>query len=389
MNILHLLSQNHLTGSEVYACHLIEKQLKNNHTLIQISNGFFHETSAEKITLSVECKSLHEFVTSVIQLRKILILRNVQVIHAHSRAASKLAYWARLGLKVAYVSTVHGRQHISFSKKNHNIYGDFLIPICENIKSQLTHEFKYDFHYIKTIENGIDMSRFWFQQKSTFTRPAKSFIKIGIIGRDTGPKKIRTELFVDNITSILKSMGSNFKIDIVGGKKENFKFKSYDHIEFHESRFINSDFYHQFDLICGSGRVCIESLLCGVPCIAFGESIYCGLVTPENYHECKLSNFGDIGQNFDMPIFNLKQADLDFKKLFAVHAQPTLDLQATIQLEYQMALKKLSEMASTDFNLDSISNKIEQLYEKIYIERVRRFKRKILMGKLDSSKDSR
>jgi hypothetical protein len=125
MNILHLLSQNQLTGAEVYACQLIEKQVQKNHKVIQVSNDFFYETKARKISLPVENKSFLQFIKSVFALRKILLNENIHVIHAHSRAASKLAFWARCGLKIGYLSTIHGRQHISISKKIHNIYGDF------------------------------------------------------------------------------------------------------------------------------------------------------------------------------------------------------------------------------------------------------------------------
>ena len=144
MNILHLLSQNQLTGAEVYAVSLIEKQIQKKHTVFQVSNGFFCETLARKIELPVETKSIFNFISSAVALRKILIEKNIQVIHAHSRAASKLASWARAGLKIGYISTVHGRQHVSISKKINNIYGDFVIPVCANIQNQLADEFKYN-----------------------------------------------------------------------------------------------------------------------------------------------------------------------------------------------------------------------------------------------------
>lgn len=348
MNILHLLSQNQLTGAEVYACQLIEKQVQKNHKVIQVSNDFFYETKARKISLPVENKSFLQFIKSVFALRKILLNENIHVIHAHSRAASKLAFWARCGLKIGYLSTIHGRQHISISKKIHNIYGDFLVPVCENIRSQLTQEFKYNARRIKTVSNGIDSVKFQFKARPITD---SKLIRIGIIGRDTGPKKLRTEIFIENLIPILKNQGFQYQFTIIGGRKENFKINAETDITYLNPPQLNSKIYQDFDLICGSGRVCIEALLSGIPCIAFGESIYCGLVTVENYNEFKKSNFGDIGHDFNLPKFNQKQAEMDIQQLF------------------KFDVKTLAEMTALDFDLDLIVNQIQRLYESSYFIR--------------------
>ncbi len=347
MNILHLLSQNHLTGAEVYAVSLIEKQIQKKHTVFQVSNGFFCETLAKKIELAVETKSTFEFWSSVLSLRKILIEKNIQVIHAHSRAASKLANIARLGLKIGYISTVHGRQHVSISKKINNIYGDFIVPVCFNIQDQLISEFKYNQRRIKIIENGIDTSRFKFQNCKKNT----DVFKIAIIGRDTGPKKYRTEIFVSEFSKILDSRNLKYQFHIVGGRSANFKLQANSSIHFIEAAFLDSDFYHKFDLICGSGRVCIEAMLSGVPVIAFGEHKYEGLVTSENYDQLKSTNFGDIGLNFDLPVFNSIQAARDTNNLSAIN------------------LEELSKKTKTEFDIEIVSQKIQRVYESSYFLR--------------------
>ena len=65
MKIIHLLSQNHLTGAEVYATTLIEQQIQYGHVVLQISNGFFCPTVAECYELSVETKSKFTFIKNV------------------------------------------------------------------------------------------------------------------------------------------------------------------------------------------------------------------------------------------------------------------------------------------------------------------------------------
>ena len=107
MEILHLLSQNHLTGAEVYAVTLGQEQKRLGHDVHQISNDFFYPTSLFQTRMSVETKSRFRFFLNVLRLRKYLRRNNIDIVHAHSRAASKLAFWATFGTGIAYVSTVH------------------------------------------------------------------------------------------------------------------------------------------------------------------------------------------------------------------------------------------------------------------------------------------
>ena len=75
MNILHLLSQNQLTGAEVYATQLIDQQSRNGHNVFQVSNGFFAETKAKKQTLEVETKSFVHFIKNFLWLRLLRLNR--------------------------------------------------------------------------------------------------------------------------------------------------------------------------------------------------------------------------------------------------------------------------------------------------------------------------
>ena len=123
MNIIHLLSQNHLTGAEVYAVTLAQKQMQQHHQVYQVSNGFFYESPAPQFKLEVETRSQLTFFKNVLWLRNFIKKNNIQVVHSHSRAAAKLAFYATLFSRTAHVSTVHGIQHSSFSKKLLNIVG--------------------------------------------------------------------------------------------------------------------------------------------------------------------------------------------------------------------------------------------------------------------------
>lgn len=357
MNIAHFLSQNQLTGAEVYACHLISAQIRDHHQVIQISNDFYYPSLAKKIKLQVEASSIFTFWINVFRIRKILKSNNIHVIHSHSRAAAKIAYWSTLGTKIAHVSTIHGRQHLSLSKRIFNYYGQYQIPVCENIQNQLVNEFNYPQRKIKILRNVLDTDRFNLIKNNTAT--SNKALKIAIIGRLSGPKKERTLNFINALAQNKKAVFDQCFIEIVGSQKIDIDLPHAQfnlNISFTEHADLNSEFYSKFDLIVGSGRVCIEALLSGVPCIAFGEAMYLGLVRLRNYHSFLNSNFGDVSVNsFGSPDVKIAVLEQDFNEL--------KDL-STDELE------SLSQLANNDFSLKNIHLKILKLYEMAHLYKI-------------------
>lgn len=350
MHILHLLSQNHLTGAEVYAVTLGHQQIQLGHAVYQISNGFYFQSQALQTPLEVETKSFATFLKNIFWLRNYIQSQKIHVIHTHSRAAAKLAYWATLWTKTAQVSTVHGVQHASFSKKLHNQYGQFIIAVCENIKDHLCLDFSYNEKFIKVLRNPVNPSQFYFIPKNS--AETKSLKKLAIIGRTTGPKKERTE-------QVLKTLAHmNIEITLIGGELQNLnisddyksKIKLIPHLE------LTSAVYAKYDVIIGSGRVCIESILTGVPTIAFGEARFIGLITEKNFQEALKSNFGDIDLKSKTPKVDERKLIEDVE--IACNNNQFLPL--------SLPLQNLSKLCEAYFSLDSISQKILRIYESAY-----------------------
>ncbi|AZZ36944.1 hypothetical protein CIK05_09115 [Bdellovibrio sp. qaytius] len=355
MTILHLLSQNQLTGAEVYASQLIDTQMAAGHKVFQVSNGFFYPTKAEKIELKVETKSFFEFRNSVKQLRELIQKHGIQVVHAHSRAASKLAHKATCKTKTGYVSTVHGRQHLSFSKRWKNIYGSHQIAVCENIKAQLTDEFGYTENHIKVIRNGINTDLF-FPKRVNSAKSKTETLKIAIIGRATGPKKTRTENTIKYFTDIFSKQNMSCEIHLIGAIDQDIDSNLHSkNLYFHPPQNLNQGIYAQFDLIVGAGRVCMESLMSGVPTIAFGEAKYLGLVKKENITEFMQSNFGDIEKaSWGTPEINLSQLNADLESYYKLNIQEIMDL---------------AKVTKSHFALKTVSDQVQKVYEASYFEK--------------------
>lgn len=340
MNILHLLSQNQLTGAEVYAVTLANHQIDSGHQVYQLSNDFFFPTRAVQIRSEVETKSRFLFLKNILWLRNFIRKQNIHVVHTHSRAAAKLAYWALLFSKTAQVSSVHGVQHASLSKKLHNQYGEFIIAVCENIRDHLVNDFSYSHRRIKVMRNPVNSADYHFTAN---TNRESRFRKIAIIGRTTGPKRERTELVVKALHS------ENYEITLIGGAIADLHIEPELKQKLQELNMtgLSSEVYSGFDLIVGSGRVCMEALVTGVPVIAFGEAQYLGRITPQNFDAALASNFGDIVPGFKNP------------QLIA--ARFLEDLKAPAG-----NLLALSEMAVRQFELKPIAAKIQRLYESAY-----------------------
>ncbi|MBY0554971.1 polysaccharide deacetylase family protein [bacterium] len=347
MNILHLLSQNHLTGAEVYAVTLANEHRKNGHLIYQMSNGFYYPSENIKLQLEVETRSKIKFIKNVLWLRNFIRKQNIHVIHTHSRAAAKLAYWSTLFSDTGVVSTVHGVQHSSFSKKLHNQYGQFIVAVCENIKKHLIKDFSYNPNRIHTVPNPINAEAYYFKAPA-----ASSTLNIAIVGRTTGPKGARTQQAVEALFSApLKD--TSFNLTLIGGRLSDLSLpdsiKSM--IQQESPASLNSEIYSKYNLVIGSGRVCMESLITGINTIAFGEASYVGLITPANYRNATESNFGDIHPSSKNPQINTEDFVASIKALSSGAASDAA---------------QLSQMAQQSFSLKDIAAKVQRTYESAY-----------------------
>lgn len=355
MNILHLLSQNQLTGAELYAVTLARAQIQNGHKVFQISNGFYTPTLAEKHCLEVESKSRIEFKKNTAWLVQFIQHNQIHIIHSHSRAAAKMATLALKKLprsvKVGHVSTVHGYQHPSFSKKLFNHYGHFQIAVCNEVRSQLINDFNYNPRRIHVVPNPIDLKKFyWLNNKKNKSEKIKN-LNIAIIGRTTGPKKNRTEIVLNELQQLSLKHKVEIKCTLMGGKISDLDLKNQQlNITEKSVEELSSEMLSPYDLIIGSGRVALEALISGTPLIAFGESNYEGLITLENYKQALESNFGDIQSKPSALSIDSARLAQDFKKL--INHQLTGD-----------ELFDLSNKTIEIFGLSQIYLKIQRIYE--------------------------
>lgn len=344
MRILHALSQTELTGSEVYAFELSEHQAKAGHELVIVSDKLHKPFKGKSISMSLSSGAFTR-IANILRLRKILQEEFIDVIHCHSRGACRHLFWASRGLGIPMVTTIHGRQHSSFSKRLFDIYGDIVIAICERIAEQLKLDFKMSEHKIEVLRNPVSI-----------TMPALNPVKpkVALIGRSSGPKGERLVALLKSQTERLKKENPRLEISLVLSGLSN---KEREELEIQLGVDVVGSIpslvpiFTSSTIIVASGRVAIEAIMAGRKVLALGEAEYCGEVTLGNIAPCLKSNFGDVGETQKLP-FELIGSDI----LRLANPIAAADGSSMIDPELIARVKH-------EFNPARVSARIEELYK--------------------------
>ena len=156
MKIIHLMSQKYLTGAEVYATGIAEKQIANGNEVTLVSDTINVPTNIEFVAMPI---SKHRYIIRLLnafKLARYCKKNNIDVIHAHSRAACWAAYLTKkLNNNIAYVVTLHDMQKPHRMARRWNIYGENMIAVSEVIKDSFVNNLHIPEEQINVIRNGL------------------------------------------------------------------------------------------------------------------------------------------------------------------------------------------------------------------------------------------
>ena len=352
MNILHVLSQVEVTGAETYAATLANDQVRQGHLVTVVSDTFRTPTQATFFPYPISNRRYGQRLRNVLFLRKLTRKHRIDAVHAHSRAASWVAYVALLGTNVPLVSTVHGRQHLHTSVRL-DIYGDRVITVCEDLRTHLVREVKMAAAKITVVPNGLDFPATYPRGvPHRMDNPAGTHQPVlSLVGRTSGPKGERTGQIIRRALRPLLRAFPDLNVHVVGGPPEKLGPDVLVEIES-----INRDFGNRIhcpgfvtpllahlaasDLVVASGRVAIDALWLEKPLLAFGESQYHGLVTPENLTAAVASNFGDIFPTRPLPEPDYSRIERDIHRFFA---GPIPSFSAREAMEQRYDIRKVAD----------------------------------------------
>lgn len=155
MRVLHLLSQRELTGAEVYALALAARHAQAGHHCIVASDRLNVRCDLPFHAVPLGDRRWHRRVSNIAAIRRLVREERIDVMHAHSRAASWIANAVSRLTGTAYVSTVHGRQSVHFTSRKFNVYGQYVITICPHLTEHLAEELQLPKQRLRCIPNGV------------------------------------------------------------------------------------------------------------------------------------------------------------------------------------------------------------------------------------------
>ena len=301
MKILHVLSQFEVTGAEAYAAALIDEQVRAGHSAIIISDTFTLPVNAHYIPMPIGKRTYPQRLKNIIAIVRLVREQSIDIIHAHSRAASWVSLVASRLTDTPLVSTVHGRQHIHASSKAVSVYGKDVVAVSLALKEHLVQDLGLKTEHVTVIPNCIPFDP-WKAAKHAGTNKGRNLIMF--VGRLTGPKGDVVRFLLNKVLPIVLR-SKQVRFEAFGGMivptdfpnlvtSLNAQFKQ----PIVQLKGFQQDISHHLAeaaLIIGSGRVVPESMVLQRPVIVFGESNYEGRITAENFEKAAVTNFGDTG----------------------------------------------------------------------------------------------
>ena len=345
MRILHVLSANFFAGSVAYALQLAEAHRAQGHAVWLLSDADQLPTAATQVKAPISDRRYGQRLRNSQLIRQLVQREGIDVVHAHSRAASWVSYVALRGLKVPLVSTVHGRQHLHASTSLFDVYGNKVIAICGNLRQHLVSEVKMAAAKIVEIPNGIGFAE---AAGLPVAAAAHEPRRVSFIGRFNGGKGERAAALLQQVFPALLREFAGLRVALIGGELQHLPAVGKtalaqlqadfgDRVEV--VGFTNEvpDWLARTTLVVGAGRVAIEALGQGRPVLALGEASYEGLVTAASFGAAVASNFGDISAQLAPSEIDFKQVLHDARAVLLAPAPAVVALRQRVQAHYSLS----------------------------------------------------
>jgi peptidoglycan/xylan/chitin deacetylase (PgdA/CDA1 family)/glycosyltransferase involved in cell wall biosynthesis len=344
MRILHVLSANFFAGSVAYAVALAEAHRQQGHQVWLASDAATLPTAATVVQLPISQRKYKQRWRNIQALRKLIAEHKIDVVHAHSRAASWVGYFAVRSRPLPLVSTVHGRQHLHASTSLFDVYGDKVIAICGNLAEHLREEVKMAPGKIAVVPNGVAFGP--LSPPSEGSREVSA--RMAFIGRFNGPKGERAAALFEHVFPPLLREFSSLRVALIGGELDHLPATGKTALAALQAEFgerievvgFTTDvpgWLLKTDLIIGAGRVAIEGLGAGRAVLALGEACYAGRVTEETYAAAAASNFGDILAQQGAEVVDWQQVLREARAFWQQPARVPAALQQRVRADYDLA----------------------------------------------------
>lgn len=134
---------------------LCRQQTGAGHSCLVVSDTLSVPVAGRYIPMPIHNRRWLQRIRNIVAIVRLCRAEEIDVIHAHSRAASWVANLVRRFVAVDYVSTVHGRQHVHFTSQRGNVYGEHIMVVCDHLAEHLRNELKIVDAQIVVVRNGV------------------------------------------------------------------------------------------------------------------------------------------------------------------------------------------------------------------------------------------
>lgn len=311
LSIMMVLDQFNVGGTETHVLSSVRELLRRRiHVVVVGKRGEMMDAFAALGCPIYELnfvneEFMHNFVEEkkiVAQMKQIINLEGINMIHTHQIPSSHFAIAASEQLRIPLVFTVHG--HYSSSEAEVMKKSKTLVCVSPSVLRQIP--VKGVTTYL--IPNGIDTIQFDDRPFSHIDLSKELGIKetapiIMYAGRLSWEKADICKDLIEACRQLRKEHFSNLQLLIVGeGRqselisdlvKEVHKQVGQEFIHMLGNSMNMLRYYTACDVVVGTGRIAVEALSCRCPFIAIGSKGYIGPVHPGNYEIAWDSWFGD------------------------------------------------------------------------------------------------
>ena len=310
MHILHVLSQYEVTGAETYAAALIACQARAGHRVLLVSDTLNTPVEAEYLAMGIGRRTYPQRIHNVLALRRLIRCRCIDLVHAHSRAASWVSFFATRFSRVPLVSSLHIMQSPHLSLRLFSVYGEQVVSVTRNIRDQALRVLRLPGERVHVVRNGVDCERLAAaptraDARRTLGLPEEAKVVV-LVGRLSGKRTPVAEDAVSEVFPRVRRAIADARLLVVGGMKMPASFPA---LVSETNRRLGADAVrhvgHQADVrpylaaadvVVAAGRSAIEALVVGRPVVALGEACYVGIVCRETADRAMRTNFGDFAE---------------------------------------------------------------------------------------------
>ncbi len=367
LTILMLVDQLNIGGTETHVLSLAkELSRKGVKVILGTAGGVlldaFTDDSVEVIPLPFKSDDpvYDEYRTLLEKTKNLVQTKHVQLIHAHSIAALKVAVHVSQETLVPTVATIHGKFYSP--RKLRGLLDRCLrvIAVSNPVVTWLSKAIDYPLGQIALIPNGVETRHFKPGDKANSFRDElqiKPDEKLVVLVSRLAWEKTRV---VEAAIEAIMNLQAEFPIHlaIVGGGAHKPLVHaaaqlandavSKDVISVVGPRLDTLECYRGADVVIGTARVALEALSCARPVIAGGNASYVGFLEPKNLEQAWSVYFGD--HQWARPLTVARLTD---------------DLRHVLheQAKFEKNARKLREWVIANFEIKDIAQKTLDFYQ--------------------------